>query len=327
LEELGIGRPSTYAPTISTIQKRGYVSKEDREGKTREFLELRLKNDRIEESVQKENYGAIKNRLVPTDIGTLVNKFLSEHFKEILDYQFTAKVEKEFDSIADGKKEWNKMLGSFYKPFKTQVEKTLENADREKGERLLGKDSKSGKNVYARIGRFGPMVQIGEADNEEKPRFASLKKGQSISEINLEEAMELFQFPIKLGEIDNKQVVAAIGRFGPYVSHDGLFASIPKGEDPASVDFDRALELLEEKKKKDAEKFIKSFDEEPDLQVLNGRWGPYIKFKKKNYKIPKPTGFKDKEKAAAAFVEKAKSLSLEEVKELIEKQDKNSKKK
>lgn len=327
LEELGIGRPSTYAPTISTIQKRGYVVKEDREGKTRNFNELRLKNGKIEETVQKENYGAIKNKLTPTDIGMLVNKFLTEHFDEIVDYQFTARVEKEFDSIADGKHEWNKMIGNFYKPFKDQVEETLENAEREKGERLLGVDPKSGKNVYARIGRFGPMVQIGEADEEEKPRFASLKKGQSITEITLEEALELFQFPIKVGEIDNKQVTVAIGRFGPYVGHNGVFASIPKGEDPASVDFDRAVELLEEKKKKDAEKFIKSFDEEPDLQILNGRWGPYIKFKKKNYKIPKPTGFKDKEKAAAAYQEKAKSITLEEVKDLIAKQDKSAKKK
>jgi DNA topoisomerase-1 len=326
LEELGIGRPSTYAPTISTVQKRGYVVKEDRPGKTRNFNELRLKKGQIEETIQTENYGAIKNKLLPTDIGTLVNKFLSEHFKEILDYQFTAKVEKEFDSIADGKTQWNNMIGSFYKPFKAQVEETLENAEREKGERLLGIDPKSEKNVYARIGRYGPMVQIGEAEDEEKPRFASLKKGQSITEITLEEALELFKFPIKVGEIDGKQVSVAIGRFGPYVSHNKVFASIPKGEDPASVDFDRALELLEEKKRKDAEKFIKGYDEEPELQVLNGRWGPYIKFKKNNYKIPKPAGFKDKEKAAAAYMEKAKNLTLEECKELIAKQEKTSKK-
>ena len=313
LEEQGIGRPSTYAPTISTIQKRGYVVKEDREGQSRNFTELRLRNNQIDETVKSEIFGAIKNKLLPTDIGTLVNKFLSEHFKEIVDYQFTAKVEKEFDAIAEGKKQWNKMIGTFYRPFKIQVEETLENAEREKGERLLGVDPKSGKNVYARIGRFGPMVQIGEAEDEEKPRFASLKKGQSITEINLEEALELFKFPIKVGEIDGKVVNVAIGRFGPYVSHNKVFASIPKGEDPISVDFDRAVELLEEKKKKDAEKFIKSFDEEPEIQVLNGRWGPYIKFKKNNYKIPKTV--------------EAKDLSLKDCKELIAKQDKAKKKK
>lgn len=327
LEEQGIGRPSTYAPTISTIQKRGYVVKEDRDGKSRDFNELRLSNNQITESLKTEIFGAIKNKLLPTDIGTLVNKFLSEHFKDILDYQFTAKVEKEFDSIADGKTQWNKMISDFYQPFKDQVEKTLETAEREKGERLLGVDPKSEKNVYARIGRFGPMVQIGEAEDEEKPRFASLKKGQSITEINLEEALELFKFPIKVGEIDGKVVNVAIGRFGPYVSHNKVFASIPKGEDPAGIDFDRAVEILEEKKKKDAEKFIKGYDDEPELQVLKGRWGPYIKFKKNNYKIAKPTGFKDKDKAAEAYMEKAKSLTLDDCLKLVKEQDKTKKKK
>lgn len=313
LEELGIGRPSTYAPTISTIQKRGYVVKEDRDGFNREFVELRLKNAQIDETLKAEVYNTIKNKLLPTDIGALVNKFLTEHFDEILDYQFTAKVEKEFDSIAEGKTQWNKMISNFYQPFKDQVDTTIENAEREKGERLLGTDPKSGKNVYARIGRFGPMVQIGEAEDEEKPRFASLKKGQSITEINLSEALELFKFPIKVGEIDGLVVNVAIGRFGPYVSHNKVFASIPKGEDPALVDFDRAVELLEEKKKKDAEKFIKSFDEDPEIQILNGRWGPYIKYKKKNYKIPKTT--------------EAKDLSLEDCLDMIKKQDKIKKKK
>jgi len=313
LEELGIGRPSTYAPTISTIQKRGYVVKEDRDGLSREIHELRLKNAQIDETLKTEVYNTIKNKLLPTDIGTLVNKFLTQHFNEILDYQFTAKVEKEFDAIADGKNQWNKMISDFYQPFKDQVDNTIENAEREKGERLLGIDPKSEKNVYARIGRFGPMVQIGEAEDEEKPRFASLKKGQSITEINLEEALELFKFPIKVGEIDGKVVNVAIGRFGPYVSHNKVFASIPKGEDPVTVDFDRAVELLEEKKKKDAEKFIKSFDEEPEIQILNGRWGPYIKYKKKNYKIPKTT--------------EAKDLSLAECQDMIKKQDKIKKKK
>ncbi len=306
MEELGIGRPSTYAPTISTIQKRGYVVKEDRDGKTRNYTELRLSNGQIEETLKSEIYAAIKNKLLPTDIGILVNKFLTQHFDEIVDYHFTAKVEKEFDAIADGKNEWNKMISDFYQPFKNQVENTLENAEREKGERLLGEDPKSGKNMYARIGRFGPMVQIGEADDEEKPRFASLKKGQSITDITFEEALELFRFPIKVGEINGLVVNVAIGRFGPYVSHNKVFASIPKGEDPATVNFDRAVELLEEKKKKDAERFIKGFDEDPEIQVLNGRWGPYIKYKKKNFKIPKTT--------------EAKDLSLDDCLELIEKQ-------
>ncbi len=313
LEELGIGRPSTYAPTISTIQKREYVVKEDRDGWNRDYNELRLKNDKIAEAVKTEIAGAIKNKLLPTDIGVLVNKFLTEHFKDIVDFQFTATVEKEFDSIAEGKKEWNKMIGTFYKPFKAQVETTLENADREKGEKLLGVDPKTGKNVYARIGRFGPMIQIGEAEDEEKPRFASLKKGQSISEITLEEALDLFQFPIKLGDWDGKSVTVAIGRFGPYVSHNKVFASIPKEEDPASVDFDRAVQLLEEKTKKDAEKFIKSFDENKEVEILNGRWGPYIKYKKNNYKIPKTTD--------------VQTLSLTECMDLISKQDKVKKKK
>ena len=305
LEDLGIGRPSTYAPTISTVQKRGYVVKEDRDGFTRDFTEMKLNEGQIVTTEKTEVYGAVKNKLLPTDIGILVNKFLTKHFDEIVDYQFTAKVEKEFDDISKGKKEWNNMIGTFYKPFRKQVENTLENAEREKGERLLGVDPKSGKNLYARIGRFGPMCQIGEADDEDKPRFASLKKGQSITDITFEEALELFRFPIKVGEIDNKVVNVAIGRFGPYVSHSGVFASIPKGEDPAGVDFDRAVELLEEKKKRDAERFIKGW-EEPEIQVLKGRWGPYIKFSKKNFKIPKTT--------------EAADLTLEECVELIEKQ-------
>ncbi len=311
LEELGIGRPSTFAPTISTVQKRGYVVKDDRDGKTRQFTELLLNDGTIEETSKSEVYGTIKNKLLPTDIGILVNKFLTEHFVEIVDYQFTAKVEKEFDAIADGKKQWNDMIGSFYTPFKTQVENTLENAEREKGERLLGVDPVSGKNLYARIGRFGPMCQIGEADDEEKPRFASLKKGQSIGDITFEEALELFKFPIKVGEIDGLVVNVAIGRFGPYVSHNKVFASIPKGEDPAGVDFDRAKELLEEKRQKDLERFIKGYDEDPEVQVLKGRWGPYIKYKKKNYKIPK--------------TQEASDLSLEECLALIEKQGTSTK--
>ncbi len=306
MEELGIGRPSTYAPTITTIQNRGYVVKENMPGKKRKYTALNLKKGTIKETTKSENTGAIKNKLQPTDIGILVNKFLTEHFDNVMDYHFTAKVEKEFDAIAEGKTVWNNMIGEFYTPFKEKVEHTIENADREKGERILGTDPKTGKNVYARIGRFGPIIQIGEAEDDEKPRFAGLKKGQSIGTITLEEAMELFRYPRKVGELDGKVVNVAIGRFGPYISHNKVYASIPKGEDLESIDFDRAIEILEEKKKKDAERHIKSFDEEPDLQVLNGRWGPYIKYKKKNFKIPKTT--------------EAKDLSLQDCMKLIEDQ-------
>lgn len=306
MEDLGIGRPSTYAPTITTIQNRGYVVKENIPGAKRQYVEIKLAKDKIKESTKSENAGAIKNKLVPTDIGVLVNKFLTAHFETIMDYNFTAKVEKEFDAIADGKKVWNKMIGQFYTPFKEKIEHTIENAEREKGERILGADPKTGKNVYARIGRFGPIIQIGEADDAEKPRFAGLKKGQSIATITFEEAMELFRYPRKVGELDGKVVNVAIGRFGPYISHNKVFASIPKGEDLESIDFDRAIEILEEKKKKDAERHIKSFEEEPDLQILNGRWGPYIKYKKKNFKIPKTT--------------EAASLELADCQKLIEEQ-------
>ena len=289
LEDLGIGRPSTYAPTISTIQKRGYVLKEEREGVERKFNYLSLENGAVAKEIKTEITGREKNKLFPTDIGMVVNDFLVDHFKEILDYQFTADVERQFDEIADGQKKWNKMIASFYTPFHKTVESTLEHADRASGERLLGTDPESGKPIIVRIGRFGPMAQIGSADDEEKPRFASLLKTQSIETITFEEAMDLFKLPRKLGEYNGKEISAAIGRFGPYIRYNNLFASIKKqdGDDPFTITKDRAIELIEAKIKADKEKFIKTFEEDETVQVLNGRWGPYIKIGKKNYKIPK----------------------------------------
>ncbi len=289
MEELGIGRPSTYAPTISTIQKREYVVKGENEGKDRTYDTILLKNGKVSHQSKNEKTGSNKGKLVPTDIGVLVNKFLTQHFENILDYNFTASVEKEFDEIANGLKVWNEMIREFYGPFHSQVEETMETSEKVRGERLLGQDPATGNNVYARIGRFGAMVQIGETESEEKPRFAGLRKGQSIETITLDEAMELFKFPKTLGEYENKVVVAAIGRFGPYVRHDSKFVSIPKTDDPASIELERAIELIEEKRKKDRERIIQVFDENPDVQVLNGRWGPYIAIGKDNFRLPKET--------------------------------------
>ncbi len=293
MEELGIGRPSTYAPTISTIQKREYVNKGESIGEPRNFFQLKLKDGNIKKSTRKENTGGNKGKLVPTDLGNLVNQFLVQYFGNILDYNFTAKVEKEFDEIAHGLKVWNTMIDEFYVPFHNTVEDTMKNSERVKGERLLGTDPKSGKNVYARMGRYGAMVQIGETEDEEKPRFAGLKRGQSIETISFDEAMELFSFPRTLGNYEDKVVVIGIGRFGPYVRHNSKFVSLKKEDNPATIDIERAIELIEEKRKKDREKFIKSFPEDERVQVLNGRWGPYISIEKKNYKIPKDTDPKE----------------------------------
>lgn len=289
LEELGIGRPSTYAPTISTIQKRGYVVKESREGEERKYKLLTLNQKGLQEKEQKERTGAEKNKLFPTDIGIVVTDFLSEHFKNIMDYGFTADVEKQFDDIAQGMLKWSKMIENFYGPFHESVEDTLEHADRAKGERKLGIDPKSGKPVYARIGRYGAMVQIGDVEDEEKPKFASLLKEQSIESITFEEAMELFKLPREVGEYEGKKVTAAIGRFGPYIRWNNLFVSLKKaeGDDPMTVDMERAAELIEVKKEQEKNKYIKTFEEDKDIQVLNGRYGPYIKYGKKNIKIPK----------------------------------------
>lgn len=307
LEELGIGRPSTYAPTISTVQKRGYVVKDVIEGKSRNYDLLVLKNGSIKISTLYENYGADKNKMHPSDIGRVVTKFLIEHFGEIMDFGFTASVEKEFDHIAEGLKNWSKMIDDFYQPFSKDVIKTLENADRATGERALGVDAKTGKPIIARIGRFGPMVQIGEQDDEEKPRFASLTKGQNINSITLEEALDLFKMPRILGTYEDVDVKANIGRFGPYVQHQKMFISIPKEEDVMNIGLERAIELIEAKRLADANRLIKKFDEDTDIQILNGRWGPYIKSGKKNFKIPKD-------------LEDPSKLSLEEVKHIIENQ-------
>lgn len=289
LEELGIGRPSTYAPTISTVQKRGYVLKEERDGVKRDYDVLELKNAKITEKIATENTGAEKNKLFPTDIGEVVNDFLVQYFEDILDFGFTASVEREFDDIAQGMIKWNEMIRKFYKPFHKDIEKTQETSERATGERALGKDPVSKRKVIVRIGRFGPMVQIGEQDDKEKPRYASLRKEQSISTITLEEAMELFKLPRELGEWDGKKVVANAGRFGPYVSHDGTFASLKKdlGDDPMTVTLERAKELLIAKKQADKDKIITSFPENKNVVVLKGRWGAFIKAGKLNVRIPK----------------------------------------
>jgi DNA topoisomerase-1 len=287
LEELGIGRPSTYAPTISTVQQRGYVEKGNREGVKRSYDILKLKHQKITESTKTEVVGAEKNKLLPTDIGIVVNDFLMEYFPSIMDYNFTANVEKEFDEVAEGEKEWSLMMGEFYKDFHPLVDKTLHaKTERKVGERVLGTDPASGKPVSVKIGRFGPVIQIGSAEDEEKPRFAQLKKGLSMETITLEEALDSFKLPRQLGELDGKVVTVGVGRFGPYVRHDGTFVSVPKDADPMTLTFEEAVELLQKKRQAEADNFIKGFDDEPDLRVLNGRYGPYISYQKKNYKIP-----------------------------------------
>jgi len=295
LEELGIGRPSTYAPTITTVQNRNYVVKEERLGTERKYQTLQLKDGEIKEEVKTEITGAEKNKLSPTDIGMVVNDFLVKNFDQIMDYNFTANVEKEFDAIAAGRKVWNKMIDTFYKPFHARVDDATQNAERSKGERILGTDPKTGKQVSVRIGRFGPMAQLGETseENEEKPQFSSLRSGQHIDTITLEEALDLFKLPRELGDYEEKKVTVSIGRFGPYVRHNNKFVSLGKEDDPYSVELDRAIELIEAKREKDRKAVIKVFEEDADLQVLNGRWGPYIKYKKKNFKIPKKTVAED----------------------------------
>jgi DNA topoisomerase I len=289
LEDLGIGRPSTFAPTITTIQNRNYVVKEDRPGQERTFDVITLENKNIIEKRSKEITGAEKSKLFPTDIGMVVNDFLMENFTQIMDYNFTASVEKDFDDIAEGGKVWNEMIDSFYQPFHKQVENVLKHSERSKGERILGKDPKSGKQVTVKIGRYGPLAQLGEGSEEsgEKPQFASLLAGQRLETISLEEALDLFRLPRTVGEFENKTVVVSIGRFGPYIKHDNNFVSLGKEDDPFSVGLERAIELIKTKREKDKNAVIRTFDEEPELKILNGRWGPYIAFKKKNYKIPK----------------------------------------
>ncbi|MCP4253563.1 MAG: type I DNA topoisomerase [Candidatus Scalindua sp.] len=297
LEELGIGRPSTYAPTISTIQKRGYVLKEHRDGRERQYLEMILANNEVNSHTRTEITGAEKAKLFPTDVARIVNDFLVKHFPRVTDYSFTASIEKEFDDIASGKLEWDKMIDAFYGSFHERVEAT-EAIDRSEVDtsRELGKDPKTGRTLLVRLGPYGPMAQIGtteELEEEEKPKYASLLKGQLLESITFEEAVNLFKLPREVGTYEDKVITAAIGRFGPYIRHDSKFVSLKGDDDPYTVEQDRAIELIEAKRKADAEKFIKSFDENPEVQVLNGRYGPYIKIGKKNVKIPKDQEPKD----------------------------------
>jgi DNA topoisomerase-1 len=290
LEELGIGRPSTYAPTISTVQKREYVVKEDREGTQRNFNVLTLKGSDIAEEVRTEGTGAEKAKLFPTDIGMVVNDFLIAQFPQIMDYNFTAKVEEEFDEIAEGKIQWTTMLQDFYKPFHKNVENTAEHSERASGERLLGVDPVSGKNLYVRIGRFGPMAQIGEGNDENnKPKFASLRRDQRLDTITFQEALDLFKLPRVAGEFEGKEMVVAIGRFGPYIRHNSIFISLKKEDDPMTVSAERCVELILAKRQAEIDKYIKTFPENPEVQVLNGRWGPYLVVGQSNFKIPKGT--------------------------------------
>ena len=305
LEELGIGRPSTYAPTISTILKRGYVEKRDKEGVKRDFRILNLKNDKIEKVVEQENTGAEKSKLFPTDLGLVVTDFLKQYFDDIMDYHFTARIEEEFDEVAQGKIEWSKMIDDFYNPFKKDVDNTIENAERIRGERELGVDPQSGKKVIARMGRYGPMVQIGDVADEEKPRFAKLKNTQSIETISYDEAMELFRLPRNLGEFEGSDVTVNIGRFGPYIAHDTKFYSLGKEYDPYTITYEQAAPMIVEKRTAKEQRTIKVFEKEK-IQLLRGPYGPYIKQGLRNYKLPK-----EKQDTAA-------DLSLEEVKAIIE---------
>lgn len=303
LEELGIGRPSTYAPTISTIQKRGYVEKKDKEGTKRDFRVLRLKADNITKQTEQENTGAEKSKLFPTDLGLVVTDFLSQYFDDIMDYSFTARIENEFDEIAQGKQQWNKMVDHFYLPFKKDVEKTIETAERASGERELGTDAETGKKVIARMGRFGPMVQIGDSNNEEeKPRFAKLKPNQSIETITYEEAMELFQLPKTLGEHEGQEVSIGVGRFGPYVKFGEQFVSIPRGEDAMAVDMERAIQLINEKQKADAPI---AFYKEQGVTKGKGRFGPFIKWGDLFINVPRAYNFDN--------------LSQKDIEELVDK--------
>ena len=373
LEELGIGRPSTYAPTIQTIQNREYVDKREIETKEREIVKLTLTKTGLKKEILTEKFGGDKNKFVPTDIGIVVNDFLTTNFNEILDYGFTAKVEQDFDEIARGEEKWKDVLKNFYSSFHPKIEDVGENADRATGERLLGQDPKTGKNVYARIGRFGPMVQIGETDSDEKPIFASLMATQNIVTITLEEALELFKVPFDLQDYEGKTVTVGVGRFGPYVKWGEAFISLPKGENPLSVDYDRAVAIIEEKKKadapvasykgepvtkgvgrfgpylkyqdiyinvpkkydfenlsqkeveelieakldKEANRYIQQWEKEK-ISIENGRWGPFIKFKKANFKIPK------KQDDAKYTAEELKEISLDQVKKWILEQDKTA---
>lgn len=314
MEDLDIGRPSTYASTVSTIQARGYVEHGESEGSPRTFHKITLEKGKISDETLTENTGSNRGKLVPTDVGMIVNDFLTEYFPDIMDYNFTARVEEKFDEIAEGKLPWQEEIGEFYGSFHPLIEKVnTMRSETKVGERILGEDPATGKRVSAKVGRFGPVIQIGEATDEEKPRFASLREGQSLGSITLEEALKLFDLPRALGEFEGKPVNAAIGRFGPYVHHDKLFVSIPKDMSPHTITLDEAVDLIKNKRELEANKVIKTFDDLPGAEVLNGRYGPYIAYKKPgdkkatNYKIPKTTD--------------PRSLTVDDVKKLMEAQD------
>lgn len=315
MEELGIGRPSTYAPTISTIQNREYVEKGEAAGTKRDYVVMNLTPDgKIKKTIATETTGAEKGKLIPTDTGVIVNEYLTQNFPNILDYDFTAGMESEFDKIAEGNAEWHSEIGRFYKIFHPQVEKASETRLEHKvGERQLGVDPASGEPVAVKIGRFGPVVQIGTGEGDVKPRFASLRKDQSIFDITLEEALKLFDLPRTLGEYEGKTVVAAVGRFGPYIRHDGKFVSIPKDMSPLDISLEEAIDLIEKKRKDDAEKVIKTFEGNDDISILRGRFGPYIAYKKSNYKLPKN-------------IENAADLTIDDVMAIIAEQDAKPKK-
>ena len=314
LEELGIGRPSTYAPTISTIQQREYVQKGDKKGEERKYTIDILQGIKVTTKSRKEMAGSDKGKLLPTDIGMVVNDFLMKYFPQILDYNFTAKVEKEFDDIAEGRKQWTNMIKKFYKDFEPTVEKTMNAREEHKaGERELGTDPNTGKPVFVKIGRFGPVIQIGTAEDKEKPRFAQLPAGKSMETITLDEALDLFSLPRTVGSYENGDVVIGTGRFGPYVLHDKKYVSLPKEADPMTISIEECIQLIEDKRKQETQRHLKSFEEDPKLEVLNGRYGPYLAYDGKNYRLPK------------AMHAKAAELTLEECMHVIEAQ--NAKKK
>ncbi len=314
LEELGIGRPSTYAPTISTIQQREYVQKGDKKGEERKYTIDILQGIKVTTKSRKEMAGSDKGKLLPTDIGMVVNDFLMKYFPQILDYNFTAKVEKEFDDIAEGRKQWTNMIKKFYKDFEPTVEKTMNAREEHKaGERELGTDPNTGKPVFVKIGRFGPVIQIGTAEDKEKPRFAQLPAGKSMETITLDEALDLFSLPRTVGSYENSDVVIGTGRFGPYVLHDKKYVSLPKEADPMTISIEECIKLIEDKRKQETQRHLKSFEEDPKLEVLNGRYGPYLAYDGKNYRLPK------------AMHAKVADLTLEECLHVIEAQ--NAKKK
>ena len=306
LEELGIGRPSTYAPTISTIQQREYVHKGDKKGEERTYTVDTLKGKVITQGTRTEMVGSEKGKLMPTDIGMVVNDFLMKYFPGIMDYNFTAKVEQKFDEIAEGDEKWTDMMKDFYKDFEPTVEKTMnERSEHKVGERILGNDPKTGKPVFVKIGRFGPVVQIGAANDDEKPRFAQMPSDKSMETITLDEALELFKLPREIGEFEGSKVVIGAGRFGPYVMHDKKYVSIPKGTDPLTISLDEAISLIEKKRQQEKQRHIKTFSEDSKLEVLNGRYGPYLVYDGKNYRLPK------------AMHEKAAELTYEECMEVV----------